>query len=326
MQVVLTVDTEPSVAGAFVDLQANRPLIHEPVWGEVAGRSEALGFLIRTLSRYGLTATFFVETVHTTHFTAQPMGRYVAALAEADQDVQLHLHPVWCNFRSDGNAAGGQISDNCHEIDENLLVSLIGEGADQIESWTGQRPTGMRTGNFSTNQGTFTAMRRAGLRYSSNICAALPATSDPALNLPGGVHAFDGIVELPVTCFADRGPVGRGRRRHLQVTACIFTETKSKLNRLHAVSGVVAVIVTHPFEYLKSDDYRYTNMRANRMVQGRLEKLCAFLVDNADRFDTVPLDCAARALTPQSKSPALVGCPVNAIFRAAQNIVNDRIL
>ena len=52
-KVVLTVDTEPSIAGAFAN-PSQAPLLHEPVAGEINGRSEALGFMIETLSRCDL--------------------------------------------------------------------------------------------------------------------------------------------------------------------------------------------------------------------------------------------------------------------------------
>src|SRR5438094_59877 len=91
-KVVLSVDTEPSIAGAFV-IPAHKPLLHEPVAGEVNGRSEALGFLIETLRSNRLVSTFFVETVHTRYFADREMGVYVDWLLRAGQDVQLHLHP-----------------------------------------------------------------------------------------------------------------------------------------------------------------------------------------------------------------------------------------
>jgi peptidoglycan/xylan/chitin deacetylase (PgdA/CDA1 family) len=325
-RVILTVDVEPSVAGAFDDPAANTPLLHEPVWGEVAGRSEALGFLIRTLRRHGLEATFFVETVHTAWFPPDLMGRYAAELAGAGQDVQLHLHPTWCNFRNGGPTGKEPVSDDCHRIGTELLVRLIEEGADRIEEWTGRRPTAMRTGNFSTDRSVFAAMRRAGLRYASNICSAVQTPPEPELAYLGGVYEVEGIVELPVTCFADRGPVGRGRPRPLQVTACSFAETRAMLNQLHAAGGAVAVIVTHPFEFLKRDDHRFANMRPNRLVQSRFEQLCAFLAGNADRFRTERLEAAAQALTPPDAPPALAGSPFDSVVRAAQNLINDRIL
>jgi hypothetical protein len=98
------------------------------------------------------------------------------------------------------------------------------------------------------------------------------------------------------------------------------------LNSLHAAAGAVAVILTHPFEYLLRDDPRYTNMRPNRMVQHRLERLCAFLAENADRFATVPLDVAARAPKASCDATALVGSPISSIMRAVQNVINDRVM
>ena len=325
-RVILTVDVEPSIAGAYDNPAANAPLIHEPVWGEVAGRSEALGFMIRTLRRHGLEATFFVETVHAAYFSAEPMGRYAGALAAAGQDVQLHLHPTWRNFRNGRLRNGDAVSDHCSRIDGELLVRLMGEGADRIESWTGRRPTCMRTGNFSTGRSVFTAMRAAGLRYASNICTAVQMPTEADLAFLGGVYEIEGVVELPVTCFTDQGPVGRGRPRPLQITACSFVETRAMLNQLHAAGGAVAVIVTHPFEFLKRDDCRFANMRPNRLVQSRFEQLCAFLAENADRFQTERLEAAAAALKPPSAPPALVGSAMQSMVRAAQNLINDRLL
>src|SRR6516162_5741615 len=76
-KVVLTVDTEASIAGAFGGNKAHTPLIHELVAGMVDGKSEALGFLVETLSRYGLVATFFVVTVQSRYFSDRAMGDYV---------------------------------------------------------------------------------------------------------------------------------------------------------------------------------------------------------------------------------------------------------
>ncbi len=208
-KVVLTVDTEPSVAGAFRD-EAHEPLIHEPVAGMVDGRSEGLGFLVETLSTHGLVATFFVETLHTRYFSDTVMGGYVEGLLRAGQDVQLHLHPCWLSFE-DGKLLDrfNLASDHCHELETGHLAALIGEGADRIGAWTGARPSGMRTGNFSTGLSVFEAMRQAGLKHASNICLAVHRPPEPELAVSGGVHNFAGVRELPVTCFIDTGPVGR---------------------------------------------------------------------------------------------------------------------
>jgi hypothetical protein len=324
-KVVLTVDTEASIAGAFDGNKANTPLIHELVAGMVDGKSEALGFLVETLSRFGLIATFFVETAQARYFSVKVMGDYVERLMRAGQDVQLHLHPCWAAFENRKLDLSNLVTDHCHELETGRLTALIGEGAEQISGWTGMRPTGMRAGNFSTGLSVFEAMRKAGLSYGSNICLAVHRPPEPELAVTGGVHDFAGIRELPVTCFFDIGPVGRGRLRPMQVTALTALEQISLLSAAHENQNSVVVIVTHPFEFVKKRNFRYTNLRPNRMVQNRFRRLCAFLSANTDKFEVVPLAVAARTVNVSPGWTELSGNAVYSLARAAANAVNDRL-
>jgi len=324
-KVVLTVDTEPSIAGAFRENEVNTPLIHEPVAGVVDGKSEGLGFLVETLSKHGLVATFFVETVHTRYFPDTVMGGYVDRLLRAGQDVQLHLHPCWLSFEDGKFDRFNPATDHCHELETGDLATLIGEGADQIAAWTGVRPSGMRTGNFSTALSVFEAMSQAGLRHASNICLAVHRPPEPGLAVTGGVHDFAGIRELPVTCFVDVGPVGRRRLRPMQVTALTAREQISLLNAAHECENPVVVIVTHPFEFVRKRDFRYTDLRRNRIVQDRFRRLCAFLAQNTDRFEVVPLAVAADTIDDGREWTELTGNAFNSIARAVTNVVNDHL-
>jgi hypothetical protein len=324
-KVVLTVDTEPSIAGAFRENEINTPLIHEPVAGVVDGKSEALGFLVETLSGHGLVATFFVETVHTRYFPDTVMGGYIDRLLRAGQDVQLHLHPCWLSFEDGKFDRANLTTDHCHELETGHLVALIGEGADQIAAWTGVRPSGMRSGNFSTALSVFEAMSQAGLRHASNICLAVHRPPEPELALTGGVHDFAGVRELPVTCFVDVGPVGRRRLRPMQVTALTAREQISLLNAAHECENPIVVIATHPFEFIKSRNFRYTNLRPNRMIQDRFRRLCRFLAENTDRFEVVPLAVAADTINNSRAWTELTGNAFSSIVRAATNMVNDHL-
>lgn len=93
-----------------MDPDRYRPLITEPVEGVINGRSEALGFLLRTLEEYQLEATFFVETLHSRYFGDGPMGRYCEMIAAAGHDIQLHIHPLWRAF-TDGARNNAPIND-----------------------------------------------------------------------------------------------------------------------------------------------------------------------------------------------------------------------
>jgi hypothetical protein len=324
-KVILTVDTEPSIAGAFWGNEAATPLIHEPVAGVVDGKSEALGFLVETLSRHALVATFFVETAHTSYFSDSMMGGYVEQLLRARQDVQLHLHPCWLSFEGGRLNRSSLVTDHCHELETERLTALIDKGADQIRTWTGTRPTGMRTGNFSTAMSVFEAMGQAGLSSASNICLAAHRPPEPELAVAGGIHDFAGIRELPVTCFFDVGPVGRGRLRPMQVTALTAREQISLLNAAHDVENLVVVIVTHPFEFVKKQDFRYTNLRPNRTIQDRFRRLCAFLSANSDKFEVMPLAAAANAVDGRREWTELRGNAFDSTVRAVANALNDRL-
>ena len=277
------------------------PLLEEPVWGEVHGRSEALGFITRTLERYGLEATFFVETAHTRHFGPEKMRRVADHLQAAGQDIQLHIHPVWKNF---GTApVGHRYNDDSAALAEEELTTLIAEGCDQIESWTGVRPVAMRTGNFSANRGVFRAMQRSQLGLSSNICIASAHYEDSTLCQPGGLQHVEGVHEFPVACFTDPGPVGKGRYRAVQITACSVSELTSLLDMSNAQSAQTLILVTHPFEFIKKADFRYTSLRPNRLVQKRLEGLCHFLTSHPDRFEVCTFSALAQEL-PLDPQPA----------------------
>jgi hypothetical protein len=324
-KVVLTVDTEASIGGAFGGNEAHTPLIHELVAGMVEGKSEALGFLVEMLNRHGLIATFFVETMQSRYFSDRVMGDYVERLMRASQDVQLHLHPCWLSFKDGKLDVSSLVTDHCHELETGRLTALIGEGAERICVWTGTRPTGMRAGNFSTALSVFEAMSKAGLSCASNICLAAHRPPEPELAVTGGVYDFVGIRELPVTCFFDIGPVGRGRLRPMQVTALTATEQISLLNAAHENENPVVVIATHPQEFVKKRDFRYTNLRPNRMVQSRFRRLCAFLSANSDRFEVVPLAVAADTIDSGQVWTELTGDPLSSIVRAVANGVNDRL-
>lgn len=331
-KVIITVDTEPSIGGAFADPERNKPRIHEPVWGEVGGRSQALGFILDILVRYQLCATFFVETVHQSYFSKRMMGDYIDRICAAEQDIQLHLHPCWLSFKTNFKAGGQPITDQCSELSDERLTTLIEEGAECIRDWTGSAPRSLRTGNFSISASVYRAMRLVGLTISSSICVALAqpdgATSDQwgePSSLAGGIHFLDGVFELPVTCFEDRSPLGWRKWRPLQVTACSFKEQQEQLLALREGGATVAVILTHPFEFLHWSGPAFSNLRANRLVQDRLEQLCSFLAKNSDKFEVIPIGRIAVEELVTEPATRINGNVASATRRSLENFLNDRL-
>jgi len=326
-KVCISVDVEPSVAGAFANPSRFKPLLAEPVEGKVNGRSEALGFLLRTLREMDLRATFFVETLHPAYFGEEPMRRYVEDLLEANQDVELHVHPCWLTFRNGRPDLSAFVSDECADHPEERLVEILSRGKAQLKRWTGHEPVGFRSGGFSVNRAVYSAMRRVGLRASSNICLAYTPPSEDALRLAGGVHAIEDVFEFPVTCFRDPGRIGRSRMRGLQITACARWELRELINAAWQQGQSYVVIVTHPFEFVKRDSDQYTKMAVNKVNQQRFRWLCSYLAANTDRFEVVTLaELAQREPERLNERPAeLSGKITSSVARSVQNVLNDHI-
>ena len=145
------------------------------------------------------------------------------------------------------------------------------------------------------------------------------------MQLAGGVTRIAGVDELAVSCFVDPGPVGRGRYRATQITACSQGELLSLLEQCARQSVGTLVIVTHPFEFIKRADFRYRNMRPN-LVQRRFDALCRFLDSNRERFDVCTFGELGQAVPlAQEPPPRLEGATARSLLRATQNFVNDRI-
>ena len=87
------------------------------------------------------------------------------------------------------------------------------------------------------------------------------------------------------------------------------------------------VILTHAFEFIKSDSFRFETLRRNRVNQRRFERLCEFLSENSDDF--VPVTFGGKVVQWAELGPAssirLDGSPIRTLARATENFVNDRI-
>lgn len=323
--VIITFDMEASIAGAFDDFQKNKPLLHEPVWGEDAnGNSQALGFILNVLQKNDLRATFFVETAHTHYFDQDIMGQYTQRLTQNDQDVQLHLHPCWTNFKKLPPEL--IISDNCNQIDSTLLIDLMKQGIDLIETWTGKKPIAMRTGNFASSLNVFTAMKEAKLQLSSNICMGISPPKEESIQLTSGVKKINGIVELPSTSFLDKKFIGQNKLRPLQITSCSDVEFIQYLNLLHSKSTEYIVLLSHPFEFLKWDNVQFKNLRANRLIQKRFENICQYLATNQDRFNVTTFGALDPSKLNETPSTHIEGSRLLSFKRSIQHVLNDKIL
>lgn len=325
-EVAITVDTEFNIGGALTFPDRFRPISNEVVDCVIDGRSEGLGFILETLARYGLTATFFVEALNHRYFGDVPMAKVCKRLNDAGQDVQLHIHPCWLSFEN-GSRAVTRFNDNCAGRTVDEMVSILNDGLKAFERWGVSRPVAMRTGNFSVDESVYDAMSQLGVIASSNIATTISPPANPAYCVSNGRFQFHGVTEVPLTNFSDVDCVGISHQRALTITACSWSEIKSALWCARRSSMQTVVILTHAFEFVKSGSFRFERLRRNRVNQRRFERLCEFLSKHSDDF--VPVTFGGKvgewAALGQVPSVKLIGSPIRALARATENFVNDRI-
>lgn len=326
MDVYLTVDTEASIAGCFAAPERYQPLLCEPVDGMVDGDSQALGFLLKTLQQSGLQATFFTETLQSRYFGTEPMQRRAEQILEAGQDLQLHVHPCWRNFNH-GKVIKTEPDDHSTGRSVDDLTAIFTEAIERFEDWNLGSPVAVRTGNFSAGLDTYKALSRVSLNASSNISVATCPPTDPELHYQHNYRQIEGIVEVPLTAFRSYSPKGQRVQRPLALTACSSHELIDSLEQAHALGYDMVCLITHPFEFISRDSFRFDNMRPNRTNQRRLQQLCQYLKTHSDRFNVTTfsqIDPQQVPIRNEDRQP-LRGSYLAMLKRTAENYYTDHL-
>jgi peptidoglycan/xylan/chitin deacetylase (PgdA/CDA1 family) len=327
MRVCLTIDTEFSIAGAFAD-PALRPVGAQMVRCDVDGRSQGLDFMLDCFARNGITATFFIETLQRHYFRDDPMRPLAQRIAAAGHELQLHAHPCWAVFQHDDwpeRVRAQPRQDDFAGRDEASTLELLRQGQATFREWGLAPPRVFRSASLQHDAGLYRALASAGIPYSSNIGLAIYDSGDPRYRLYGGRHLRHGVLECPVLTFSD----WRLRRPHLKtlsISGTSFAETRTLLERARRARMELVVILTHPFEYVQSRGADYRTLRRHGVNQRRLERLCAYLAANADRYQASGLAAAAsQPLAPLPEDNRLLRvAPWQSAVRMATQVVYDR--
>ncbi|KGJ95944.1 hypothetical protein [Thalassotalea sp. ND16A] len=325
-KVYITVDIEASIAGCFSCPKQYPPLFDEPVFGYVDGRSEALDFILRTLSASDLSATFFTESLQGRYFGDDKMAKVAESIIEHGQDLQLHIHPCWLNFNN--GALTLSTGKNDHSTGRSFaeLVYTFSEAIERFNMWGVGEPVAVRTGNFSAGSDTYQALAQLNIRSTSNISIGLCPPKEKNLRLNHGIHNIHGLLELPLTTYAAFDFKGSKAVRGFTVTGTSVSEMISLLEQAFAQKLESICILTHPFEFIKRDDDRFANMSIHKLNQRRLEFLCQYIERNNDRFVTATLkDINLQDVKSYSNELVLQSSYLQSLSRAGQNFISDKM-
>lgn len=248
------------------------------VWGRSAHGDYALPHNLKILKDHGLVGVFFVEPLFSLRFGRQHLDTVVGLIAEAGQDVQLHLHTEWVDEISPPLLA--DVSRKRQHLTHFSLTEqevLLTQGRQLVEAASGRPVTAFRAGSYAANRDSYRALRASGIGIDSSLNAMRDHSAGSlgdgqALRRPGRI---DGVDSFPVTVFRD----GLGRDRHLQVGACSFAEMRDVLEQAHDQGQQDLVLVSHNFELLKPG-----STEPDRIVARRFERLCRHLAAHPQRF------------------------------------------
>ncbi len=325
-QICISIDTEFSIAGHFESPDTCMPVSDPMVYGEVNGKEEALGFILDTLERHHISATFFVECANYFYFGDAPMAAVVDRIKAAGQDIQLHVHPVWLNFVNGELAGNFPRNDYCSERSFADLQRIFELCIEVFERWTGKKPLAIRTGSLRTDANVYRVMRALNIPLSSNIALGVFQPREPELLHHSGRHRIHGVMELPVFTYQDMRLPGRRHQKSLQITSCSWPEMRYLLWKARRAGVENIVILTHPSEFIKKTDFRYTTLTRNRVNQQRLVRLCRFIQRHPDDFTSADFStqqehwCAT-----ELQQPVITVPTAYALLRKLHNKLNDTL-
>ncbi|MGA8148483.1 MAG: polysaccharide deacetylase [Gallionellaceae bacterium] len=281
LNVLLTFDIEVW-CGGWQDLDAKFPeAFRRYVYGSSRAGNYALPRTLEIMNDHDLKGVFFVEPLFASRFGLEPLAEIVGLIKDAGQEIQLHLHPEWQNESIDPlipNHVAKRQGLIHYDLEEQ--TALIGHGIRLLQEAGAGRPTAFRSGGYSCNADTYTALERNGIFYDSSLNVTL---NNSGVGLPDnlrrpGAHYIGRILELPLFIFR----ASTGRVRYVQVGSCATPEFVEVLEDARMEGWSYVTVISHNFEMLLRSSHR-----PDWIVVRRFEKLCRHLADNRDIFPTV---------------------------------------
>jgi hypothetical protein len=282
------------------------------VLGEVDGYSETWGVykLADIFTRHNASATFFIDVYEKSFWGEGPLKNLCRTLSDQKFDIQLHTHPGWRDDPHDfdwlremkcNKSYLSQAKDFMVKLSVAEQTAILMEGAQMIEEWTGRRPVAHRSGGYSINKDTLTALNRAGFRVDSSMHWGHPH-SEIAWSR-NQVLDHEGVLELPVTLidYVFSLPLlGVIYRKSMKtdLDTCSLEELLSYVHQAKSSGVKIMNLFMHSYSLLEFDaDYKSFRPQRSDEV-----KLNAFLHAVNTMEDVRVMDCAT-ILRRYSESP-----------------------
>ena len=336
--VYFTVDTESSMGGALNNPERQPVPASRHVFCRIGNEEFGIPLIVRLLRRHGFQGTFFVETLGTRCLGNDDTRSTFDFLLREEQDVQLHIHPVFHYYAESlqAKAEGREYqvpvpTDLLGHFPQEVQHELLSESIEFFRQFSGYSPVAFRAGCYASSRSTLRCLSALGISVDSSLNPCYPDLSFPGEKLePNLVQRIEGVWEIPVTVVRTPLPEGYHGFKFADCTSLGVGEIRRMLESAATAGQEHFVIVFHSFSAVKPKDVEWKEMRPNRMVIRRLEGLFRYLAENGDRFRVSTMGAAAKELSmrgsePISPSPAAIADLglFQASVRKAMQLINS---
>ena len=303
--VYLTVDTESSMGGAWLNPQ-RRPLpASRHVFCESETGAYGLPLIVGELRRYDFRATFFCEMLATLVLGEDDTRSFTDYLLEAGQDVQLHAHPTYAHYHRATTAGDVGRYRSTHSTSDLLAAhspedqaQILLEACEIFRRCVGNPPLAFRAGNFAADRATLRILAELNIFVDSSFNPVYRSDlsfkeDPPEINR---LSKINDVWEFPITIAKTRLPEGVGYKP-FDLCALSRWEMETILNAAHEQGLEHVTLIFHCFSTVKAKDVYYSQFKPNSVVIGRLRSLLRFLDANRERFAVRTFAEAARTLS-----------------------------
>jgi hypothetical protein len=323
IRVLITVDTEHSIGGAFQN-PALKPVGNaKRIYGKIGDRFFGIPLIMDIAEDHDLKIVFFVEVLNKYFFGESETREICDFIVKRGHEVQLHLHPNYLNFK-EPNPQAQTYKDNLYYYGAEQQIALIAEGRALLQQYGIRNPTAFRAGNYGFNRYTLAALRQNGFIYDSsyNRCFLNPAQELDGIVI-NDVHPMDGIFELPITNFLQPVPFRSFRPKPLDINGASALEMTKTLDWALASGSLTHItFIMHSFSFIEPEDLQYSKMKPRAYVINRFRKLCRYLSEHRNSFLVTGFNDLTPAVPAHAASPHKFYCMPSAItlLRMAEQV------
>jgi len=315
LRVFLTIDTE--VWEFYSDIEKN---VASGLWGITKEGEYGLNFQLKTFEKYNLKATFFVEPLFSYHSGTPPLETAIINIQNSNQELGLHIHTEWLNGVNKLPFDLDILHRNIGDFDLSSQVKLLSHAKKMLLNQSNTDICCFRAGNYGADNNTLTALNEIGIRFDTSY-------NEPYLHNPCNIEV-EGVltspkllgktVEIPVSHFNDYP----NHKRHLQLSACSFSEIRDVLVSNWKAEQFACVIVLHSFEWIRRNRKKNTHS-LDKICLNRFLKLCEYLADNTDKFETVHFTDIdkEKALTHNAAGHVAKSSPLSTLTRLTEQFL-----